>query len=770
MKYRIYILTLVVFIFLFTGCQTESNKTMVSDQEVGNEDTAKSTARQQFIYSELEEIGVLYRDIYEEAKKNNLLDAIETRQKIADRLGEAGYVVCDTENRINMENYGQAQEFCELAALGKSAEITILLVTNNGGLARYDLKAENTQLEVETSSLQWKEAEIETGYYQAFTAHTWSYTEKGYLFIEQYRPAGYDGASGLSAFRIKPLEQELRNLNEKYVRPIGYECNKLLITDWDETDCGELDFYDLYEVLYHLKYGFYVPYESGVGGREYEIAGEDFEKVIQTYFNIESSVLQNCTVYNPENQSYRYRPRGFHDAQMPYVPYPEVVGYEEMEDGNIKLIIEAVWVEEKEDRALKSELIVRPLDDVKFQYVSNHVISSENSVAPVWYVPRLSDAEWTELYENIPEEDIFEKGYDLPIKDEVRETARADCEKIMESIREIYISAEKGETVNTIISKETACEMMSVIKQTGCPVTFTDSYFDMENHEEMEAFLKKAENGEPGEIVVYDIIESGGITRKHFQFDGNQMYELCSTATWSGKSEPVISTSYARIKEWKYTDKGWFGYKLCVPEYPEVTEVMDGSCLIRVKPMSEENRAMTEKCVAELGYRGNNLLCTNWSAENIEDLDYNGLFEYLYKMEYGQIFSTADYPDGIPKEEFEAMLMKYLPVTAEQIRQYAVFDEENQTYRWVRLGCGNYAPTFFGTSVPEVTKITENQDGTITLTVDAVCEMLICEDALITHELRVRFLEDGSFQYLGNEILNNGVKDIPIYQYRFGRE
>ena len=91
---------------------------------------------------------------------------------------------------------------------------------------------------------------------------------------------------------------------------------------------------------------------------------------------------------------------------------------------------------------------------------------------------------------------------------------------------------------------------------------------------------------------------------------------------------------------------------------------------------------------------------------------------------------------------------------------------ENQTYLWARLGCGNYAPTFFGTSLPEVVDIKENEDGTVTLTVEAVCDMVICDDAVITHELTVRFAEDGSFQYLGNEILNDGIMHIPDYQYR----
>lgn len=70
------------------------------------------------------------------------------------------------------------------------------------------------------------------------------------------------------------------------------------------------------------------------------------------------------------------------------------------------------------------------------------------------------------------------------------------------------------------------------------------------------------------------------------------------------------------------------------------------------------------------------------------------------------------------------------------------------------------------TLLPEVVNIKENDDGTVTLTVDAVCDMVVCDDAVITHELKVRFEEDGSFQYLGNKILNDGIMQIPDYQYR----
>lgn len=41
------------------------------------------------------------------------------------------------------------------------------------------------------------------------------------------------------------------------------------------------------------------------------------------------------------------------------------------------------------------------------------------------------------------------------------------------------------------------------------------------------------------------------------------------------------------------------------------SEIMDGSCLNRIKPMTEEQREMSERCVRRLGYQGNDILCSN---------------------------------------------------------------------------------------------------------------------------------------------------------------
>ena len=360
----------------------------------------------------------------------------------------------------------------------------------------------------------------------------------------------------------------------------------------------------------------------------------------------------------------------------------------------------------------------------------------------------------------------WEKGYNLPVDEQEAVETENDCIEMMELISDIYGDADKGAASNVVLEDETIFKMQKKIMETGCPVATLVLYSNMGNYENVDNFLNECMDGKSGAVVIYEIYDDGGVGRMKFIFDGTDMYIVSTRGVWNNNTPGTSYISYTRIKEWKYTDKGWFCYELCVPEYPEVTEMVDGSCLIRVKPMTEEQREMSEKCVRGLGYQGNNLLCSNWDTEHMEELDYSGMYEYLYAMKYQEKFNSENYPNGIPKEEFENLIMEYLPVTAEQIREYAVFDEEKQTYYWVRLGCFNYAPTFFETSLPEVVDIKENEDGTVTLTVEAVCDMVICDDAVITHELTVRFAEDGSFQYLGNEILNDGIMHIPDYQYR----
>ena len=373
--------------------------------------------------------------------------------------------------------------------------------------------------------------------------------------------------------------------------------------------------------------------------------------------------------------------------------------------------------------------------------------------------------------EDVISEEDLEKGYDLPVSAQENEEATRDSMQIMSGLEHIYRNADKGDSLNVVLNNKSICKMIKKIKQQGYSVTASEDYSNMENYKRFSSFLAKAQKKQKGSGVIYEVHSEGSIGREKFIYDGKEMFLLASNASWDDNGKPIITfVSYTRIKKWRYSRKGWFCYELCVPEYPEVTEMVDGSCLIRIKPMSDNKRKLSRKCVRGLAYQGNNILCSNWDQEHMQKIDYNGLYEYLYAMKYKKKFNGKKYPSGIPKDQFEQLIMEYLPVSREDIEKYASYNEKKKTYDWMRLGCFNYAPNFFGTSIPEVTKIKHNSNGTVTLTVDAVCEMVLCNEAVITHELTVKFNKDGSFRYLGNKILNGGIKKIPEYQYRILKE
>ena len=391
MRCKKIIMAISIIVFALSGCDSKSE--LQNNEAVSDNDKYK-----QEIFADSENLAEGYRDIYVKAENAGELDTLEIKQEIIDYFKKEGYAAIDQDNQINMANSEKIEQFCQKVKDKQEASSVIFSIVAGGDFIRYDMETDNGEINVIVSNLEWKEGSPQADYFHQFQAYTWLYSENGYFFIEEYHMDGYDGAPGRIGFRVKPLDQTCRELNRQYVLPVGYELNKLLITDWHEDDYSNLDFYDLYERMYYLKYDSSVPYEDNYGGKEYEVPKADFEEVIKTYFQIDSEVIEQNMVYHADTQTYRYRPRGLYDCELPYGPYPEVIAYEEQVDGTIKLTVNAVWIRKELDRAITSELVVRPLENGGFQYVSNQVIPLTDSIEPEWYQERLSDEEWIKNY------------------------------------------------------------------------------------------------------------------------------------------------------------------------------------------------------------------------------------------------------------------------------------------------------------------------------------------------------------------------------------
>lgn len=339
-----------------------------------------------------ESIAAVYRDICDRAVETNTSGSLEVVRSVVNRLGENGYSAVDSENQVDMVCPERIRRFCGRVKAKEEAEAALIVVISAINFIKYEFTTKDGNVDVLRSYCLCKADGWETVSTKQYPAYSWVDSEEGYLFFEEYHMLGFDGPSGHTAVRIEPLDERCREFNRKYIRAAGYELNNLFLTDWNEDNFGELNFDDLYMILCQMEKEPYASVGFFEEGMTYEIPKAEFENTFQNFFQIDEQALRRYVVYHEDTETYQYRQRGMFDlTPTPNIPYPEVVSYEENQDGTIKLTVNAVWREKNLGKAFCHEVVVRPLENGGFQYVSNHVISSEDNVEFTWYTERLSD-------------------------------------------------------------------------------------------------------------------------------------------------------------------------------------------------------------------------------------------------------------------------------------------------------------------------------------------------------------------------------------------
>ena len=380
----------------------------ISSEEVPFVDSEDEVqVQQQNTKENEEEIINTCLHLYENAAEENKIADLEVVRSIVNQFGENGYSAVDSKNQVDMTQADQVVEFCEIVETQGEAEITIIEVGYSGGFVKYDLNTKDGKVNVVNTCYKYENGNMQREATISYQAENWSYTKEGYLmfsgvwFSEELYLLTLSGAEEHTALRVQPLDETYRELSRKYLLPIGFEQNNMFIVDWSEDDFGELNFYDMFDLLYPKVYGTNIPYvaDDNLGvGAVYQIPKDDFERVILPYFNIDSETLQSKTIYNAEDKTYEYKPRGFEEVEYPEYPYSEVIGFTENGDGTLTLTANVVFPYVGDSKVYAHEVVVRPLENGGVQYVSNRIIPSEDNCEETWHTPRLTAKEWDEIY------------------------------------------------------------------------------------------------------------------------------------------------------------------------------------------------------------------------------------------------------------------------------------------------------------------------------------------------------------------------------------
>lgn len=401
--WRIGFIAISIMILLSVpGC----GDTHLEDEQVVESEIAVQD-QQQNVKDNEDEIIEICSQLYKKASEENKIADLETVRIIVNQFGENGYPAVDSRNQIDMTEAEQVERFCEMVDTQEEAEITIIEVSYLGGFVKYDLETKDGNVDVVRSYYKYENGNMKREVTGSYQAEYWNYTEDGYLmfsgvwFSEELYVLTLSGAEEHTALRVQPLDETYRELSRKYLLPIGFEQNNMFIVDWSEDDFGDLNFYDMYDLLYPKVNGTYTPYvaDDNLGvGAVYRIPKDDFESVIMAYFNIDSETLQSKTIYYAEDETYEYKPRGFEEVEYPEYPYSEVVGFTENSDGTLTLTANVVFPYADNSKVFAHEVVVRPLENGGVQYVSNRIIPSEDNCEETWHTPRLTAKEWDEIY------------------------------------------------------------------------------------------------------------------------------------------------------------------------------------------------------------------------------------------------------------------------------------------------------------------------------------------------------------------------------------
>ena len=392
----------IMMLLSVSGC----SDTHLEDEQVVESEIAVQD-QQQNVKDNEDEIIEICSQLYKKASEENKIADLETVRIIVNQFGENGYPAVDSRNQIDMTEAEQVERFCEMVDTQEEAEITIIEVSYLGGFVKYDLKTKDGNVDVVRSYYKYENGNMKREVTGSYQAEYWNYTEDGYLmfsgvwFSEELYVLTLSGAEEHTALRVQPLDETYRELSRKYLLPIGFEQNNMFIVDWSEDDFGDLNFYDMYDLLYPKVNGTYTPYvaDDNLGvGAVYRIPKDDFESVIMAYFNIDSETLQSKTIYYAEDETYEYKPRGFEEVEYPEYPYSEVVGFTENSDGTLTLTANVVFPYADNSKVFAHEVVVRPLENGGVQYVSNRIIPSEDNCEETWHTPRLTAKEWDEIY------------------------------------------------------------------------------------------------------------------------------------------------------------------------------------------------------------------------------------------------------------------------------------------------------------------------------------------------------------------------------------
>lgn len=351
----------------------------------------------------------------------------------------------------------------------------------------------------------------------------------------------------------------------------------------------------------------------------------------------------------------------------------------------------------------------------------------------------------------------------------------ASTERIAEILNDIY---EEAVSTNTLGSLNIMGRMVARLGENGYVAVDSGNQVDMTQAEQALAFCRSVDEKEMDELTIIVVMEMGirkfdmktedgsvNIVRGYYQYDQNGSLQNRSTVGYPADFWQYTEEGYLIFEGSYFSDEN---YILTLSDTPEHT-------MLRILPLDEKCREYNRKYILPVGYRQNNLFLCNWSEDEFGDLDFYDLFDRFYPIIHSQpVPYMADEDLGvgavyqIQAELFENVIGAYFNMDSVTLRSKTTYIPELAAYEYRPRGF--YEAEYPDIAYPEVVGYIENEDGTVTLHINAVYPNGNMSKEF-SHITVIRPFSEDSFQYVSNEIiLPEGDRDIWWHSNRLTEE
>ncbi len=298
--------------------------------------------------------------------------------------------------------------------------------------------------------------------------------------------------------------------------------------------------------------------------------------------------------------------------------------------------------------------------------------------------------------------------------------------------------------------------------EAGWPVLDTDDPYPayLANGETLRSFA----DGEADSFGFFQIRENGELRYIAFRREREAVTFFCADICLEEDVPRVREMSAQPVYELELADWGVFYYRLYPagdPHYVDYTQIF-------LEPPDREAWDMVYRYIQPVGYQMVNLFLQDWREGDWGSLAFPDLLEALYQMQTGQRLVWEEYPAQgnpirrmVPAAVFEQALLPYFALSQEALRRLCGYDPAQDAYPWRPVHGDELVSWGYPMCEPHVAASRENPDGTLTLDVE-VWSPELKTNRLFCHELTVRPLAGGGFQYVSNQVTDVGDRGLPL--------